>query len=123
MIEALVSAVIVGIALLFLIALLAHESRLTVRAAAQHDAVMLLEAALEGLRAGAVELKEGRTTYEDAMPPWLPIPERRNARLWIDAKPVEPADLDGLWEVTAEVRYRAGRDVLTRSLTTRVWKP
>ena len=119
------SAVIVGIALLFLIALLAHESRLTVRAAAQREALMLLEAALEGVRAGEVRapLAEGRTTYEEALPPWLPIPERRNATLWIDVVPVEPGDLKGLWEVTAEVRYRAGRDVLTRSLTTRVWKP
>ncbi len=51
----------------------------------------------------------------------MPIPAGRGATLWVDVSPV--AGTTHLWEVTAEVRYRAGRDVLTRSLTTRVWQP
>jgi len=121
LVEALVAAAVVGIALLFLVALLAHEARLTARAAGQRDAVMLLEAALEGIRAGAVPLQNA--TYEDPAPPWLPIPRARGAVLWITVAPVGSPRVHDLYEVKAEVRYRAGRDVLTRSLTTRMWLP
>lgn len=119
LIEALVAAAIVGVALLFLMALLAHEARLTARAAGQRDAYVLLQAALEGIRAGAVPLRNA--DYDEAVPPWLPIPERRGAILWVEVKPVVPPVPD-LWEVTLTVRYRAGRDILWRSLTTRLWK-
>lgn len=119
LIEALVAAAIVAISLLFLVALLAHEARLTARAAGQRDAYVLLEAALEGMRAGAVPVRTA--TYTDAAPPWLPIPERRGAVLWVDVARTEPPVPD-LWEVTLSVRYRAGRDVLRRSVTTRLWK-
>jgi len=119
--EALVAATIVGIALLFVVALLAHEARLTARSAGQRDAVMLLETALEGIRAGALPLVVGTSTYDEAKPPWLPIPERRGAVLWIEVTEV-PAAKD-LYQVKATVRYRAGRDILWRSLTTRMWLP
>ena len=122
LVEALVAAAIVGIALLFVVGLLAHEARLTARAAGQRDAFRLLEAALEGIRAGALRPVVGTTTYTEAAPPWLPIPSRRGAVLWIDLAPVEPPVKD-LWEVTATVRYRAGRDILRRSVTTRMWLP
>lgn len=123
LIEALVAAAIVGIALLFLVGLLAHEARLTARAAGQQDAYMLLEAAIEGIRAGAVPLVEGKTTYEDPVPPWLPIPVRRGAVLWIEVTTVGNPPVKNLWQVTASVRYRAGRDILNRSVTTRTWQP
>src|SRR6185503_822478 len=113
LVEALVAAAVVGIALLFLVALLAHESRLTARAAGQRDAVMLLEAALEGIRAGALPLRDA--TYRDPEPPWLPIPRARGAVLWIDVEPVVDPPVRDLYEVKAEVRYRAGLDLLTRS--------
>lgn len=121
LIEALVAAAIVGIALLFVVGLLAHEARLTARAAGQHDAVMLLETALEGIRAGAVPLEDA--TYSEARPPWLPIPERRGAVLWIEVKEAGDPAVRDLYEVKATVRYRAGRDILWRSLTTRMWLP
>ena len=117
LIEALVAAALIGFALLFLIALLAHEARLTARAAGQREAYMLLEAAVEGMRAGTVPLLSA--TYTEPVPPWLPIPERRGAVLWVEVTPLEVANLS---EVTATVRYRAGRDVLERSVTTRLWK-
>lgn len=121
LIEALVAAAIVGIALLFVVGLLAHEARLTARAAGQHDALVLIEAALEGIRAGAVPCESA--TYEDPVPPWLPIPVRRGAVLWIDVAKVGNPVVKDLWEVKATVRYRAGRDILQRSLTTRMWRP
>jgi len=121
LIEALVAAAIVGIALFFVIGLLAHEARLTARAAGQHDALMLLEAALEGIRAGAVPL--GDATYTDPVPPWLPIPLQRGAVLWIEVQKVGNPPVKDLWEVKATVRYRAGRDILLRSVTTRMWLP
>ena len=124
LVEALVAAAIVGIALLFVVALLAHEARLTARAAGQRDAYMLLEAALEGIRAGALRPEPGVTnTYSEAWPPWLPIPRRRGAVLWIDLVPAGHPPVKDLWQVTATVRYRAGRDILRRSVTTRMWLP
>ena len=119
--EALVAAAIVGIALLFVVGLLAHEARLTARAAGQRDAVTLLETALEGIRAGGVPLEDA--TYDEAKPPWLPIPERRGAVLWIEVKKAGDPPVRDLYEVKATVRYRAGRDILWRSLTTRMWLP
>ena len=121
LVEALVAVAIVGIALLFVVGLLAHEARLTARAAGQHEALMLLEAALEGIRAGAVPLADA--TYSDPLPPWLPSPARRGAVLWIDVEPVGSPRVRDLWEVSATVRYRAGRDILRRSVTTRMWLP
>jgi hypothetical protein len=118
LIEALVAVAVVGIALLFLVALLAHEARLTARAAGQHDAVVLLEGAIEGIRAGALPLENRR--YTESAPPWLPMPPGRGATVWVE---VDPVDAPDLFEVTVDVRYRAGRDILRRSLTTRVWKP
>lgn len=118
LIEALVAAAIIGIALLFVVALLAHESRLTARAAAQHEAFELLEAALESIRAGVVPLEDA--VYSDPLPPWLPIPAARGALLRIEVGPVDPPVRD-LWQVTATVHYRAGLDVLRRSVTTRMW--
>lgn len=118
LIEALVAAVIIGIALLFVVALLAHESRLTARAAAQREAFELLEAALEGIRAGA--LPHQSALYSDPLPPWLPIAAARGALLRIEVGPVDPPVRD-LYQVTATVHYRAGLDVLRRSVTTRMW--
>ena len=82
---------------------------------------MLLETALEGIRAGALPLVVGTSTYADAKPPWLPIPERRGAVLWIEV--TEVPLIKDLYQVKATVRYRAGRDILGRSLTTRMWLP
>lgn len=110
---------IIGVALLFLVALLAHEARLTARAAGQREAYMLLDAAIEGLRAGAIPLETA--TYTDPAPPWLPIPRRRGAALWITVEPA-PDGIDDLYLVTAAVRYRTGRDLQARSMTTKIWK-
>ena len=117
LVEALVAATIVAIALLFLVGLLAHESRLTARAAAQREVLTLLEAALEGVRAGAVEAG----TFTVPEPPFKPIPRQLGATLWITIAPVE--GVPGVVEATAEVRYRVRGDLLRRSLTTRVWTP
>jgi Tfp pilus assembly protein PilV len=121
LIEALVAVAIVGIALLFVVGLLAHEARLTARAAGQRDAFRLLEAALEGIRAGAVPLEDA--TYSDPLPPFLPVPVRRGAVLWIEVEKAGDPPVKDLWQVTATVRYRAGRDILERRVTTRMWLP
>jgi Tfp pilus assembly protein PilV len=118
LLEALVAAAVVAVALMFVMALLAHEARLTAAAPAQRRAFHALEAVLEGVRAGAVALPSPTTTFLVAEPPWVPLPPR--ATLWLDARPTDVADL---WEVEATVRYRAGRDLQRRSLVTRVWRP
>src|ERR1044072_5997994 len=108
--EALVAAAIVGIALLFVVGILAHEARLTARAAGQRDAVTLLETALEGIRAGGVPLEDA--THAEPNPPWRPPPERRGALLGIGVKRPGAPPVRDLYEVKATVRYRAGRDIL-----------
>src|SRR5688500_5548948 len=118
LLEALVAIAVVGVALLFLVAVVAHESSLTLRADAHRDATRLLEATVEALRARALPLESA--DYSTAQLPWLPIPERRGAVLWVD---VIPLDIEGLYEVEATVRYEAGRHLLRRSLTTRLWMP
>lgn len=116
LLEALVAAAVVAMALLFVMALLAHEARLTAAAPAQRRAFHALEAVLEGVRAGALPLADA--TFRDPEPPWVPLAPQ--ATLWLDVRPTE---LDDLWEVEATIRYRAGRDLQRRSLTTRVWRP
>ena len=116
LLEALVAAAVVAVGLLFVMALLAHEARLAAAAPAQRRAFHALEAVLEGVRAGAVPLADA--TFRDPEPPWVPLAPR--ATLWLE---VRPTALDDLWEVEAIIRYRAGRDLQRRSLTTRVWRP
>ena len=116
LLEALVAAAVVAVGLMFVMALLAHEARLSVAGPAQRRAFHALEAVLEGVRAGAVPLSDA--TFLDPEPPWVPLAPR--ATLWLDVRPTE---LDDLWEVEATIRYRAGRDLQRRSLTTRVWRP
>jgi hypothetical protein len=116
LLEALVAAAVVAVGLMFVMALLAHDARLTAAAPAQRRAFHALEAVLDGVRAGALTLADA--TFLDPEPPWVPLPPR--ATLWLDVRPTE---LDDLWEVEATIRYRAGRDLQRRSLTTRVWRP
>jgi hypothetical protein len=99
-------------------ALLAHEARLSARAAGQRRALFALEAVLEGVRVGAV--RSETTVFLEAQPPWVPLPDR--AVLWLERREAVPP-VRGLFEVEATIRYRAGRDLQTRTLTTRVWRP
>jgi Tfp pilus assembly protein PilV len=119
LIEALVAATVAGIALLFLVALLAHEARLITRAAGQREALACVEGAIEGLRAGALPL--ATLTYTTPAPPWVTLP-RHGGTLWLVVMPA-PTGPPGLWEVTATVRYVAGHDVQMRSVSTMLWQP
>ena len=116
LLEALIASAIVAVGLMLVMALLAHEARLVAAAPAQRRAFHALEAVLEGVRAGGLPL--ATATFLDAEPPWVPLPPR--ATLWLDVRPTEVEDL---WELEATIRYRAGRDLQRRSLTTRVWRP
>jgi type II secretory pathway pseudopilin PulG len=115
LIEALVAVAVIGVALLFLVALLAHEARLAARAPAQRAAEQLLELAIEEMRAGLLPIES--TSFSSAAE-WSPLAGHGGTVMWIVATEL---DAPNLWEVTVKVRYRAGRDLLERSLTTRVW--
>jgi type II secretory pathway pseudopilin PulG len=118
LVEALVAAALVGVALLLVVALLTLSARLTARADGQRAALAALEAVLEGVRAGALPPVDRQWT--EAEPPWVPLPSGRGATLSLR---VLPTGLAGLWELEATIRYRAGRDPQTRTLTTRAWRP
>jgi type II secretory pathway pseudopilin PulG len=120
LIEALVGVAIVGIALLFLTGLLAHESTLQRRAAAQEAAYTALEGAIEGVRAGVLPLTPPHQVYDTPAPPFVALPPGSGSILWLD---VVETPLSGLYDVTATVRFASGPDLVTRSLATRVWRP
>ena len=118
LLEALVALALVGVALLFLVGLLVHDLRLAVRGARQREAFASLEAAVAGLRAGALPLQDGQWTPADA-PDWLVLPEGDAVEL---AVAVEEDERD-LWTVVATVRYAAWNEPQSRTLVTRIWSP
>lgn len=118
LLEALVALAIVGVALLFVAGLLAHEARLAARAAGQREAFTALEAVLAGVRAGALPLRD--TSWEAPEPPWVPLPERGRPVLWLA---VAATGVPDLWDVEVTIRYAAAGELQTRALATRVWRP
>ena len=118
LLEALVALAIVGVALLFVAGLLGHEARLAARAAGQREAFAALEAALAGVRAGALPLRD--VTWEAAEPPWVRLPETGRPVLWLE---VERTEVPDLWDVEVTIRYAAGGELQSRTLASRVWRP
>ena len=119
LLEALVALAIAGVALLFLVGLLAHDLRLTTRAAAQREAFAALEAVVAGLRAGTLPLRDATWTADDP-PPGVSLPSGRGVTLSLQIDEEEVLDL---WTVRATVRYRAWNETQERTLLTRVWRP
>lgn len=119
LVEALVALAIVGVALLFLVGLLAQDLRLEQRAAGQREALACLEAVLAGVRTGGVPLADAAWT--DSQPPWVRLPPGRAAVLRLEVE--RETAVAGLWRVTAHLRYQAWNEPRTLELATRVWRP
>jgi type II secretory pathway pseudopilin PulG len=117
LLEVLIALAIAGIALLFLVGLLMQDLRLERRAASQREAFACLEAALAGVRVGALPLVDDHWT--ESQPPWVQLPSGRGVVLRLQVVP----EARELWTVTAQVRYLAWNEPRTLELATRVWRP
>jgi len=118
LIEALVALSILSLVLLLGYGFLMRQPRALERLAAGDDALRALEASLETLRAGVIDLDEGMLQPVVAYPPPTHADE-----MIVDLEAVEPTDTEGVWSVTLEARYRVGNAIQTRRLQSLVWRP
>ena len=113
LIEALVALAVVTLTMTVGMALLAQESEVSRRVEAHQEAVRAIEAALEGIRAGAVPLASGPVEVPMA------AAESEAMLVWLEVTPkAKPA---GLIEVVVEARYVVGLRTLRRAVRTMVW--
>jgi prepilin-type N-terminal cleavage/methylation domain-containing protein len=113
LVETLVALALVSIALFMGLALAWQQPRIHARLAAQQEALRLLEATLEGLRAGAVPLHSGALP-----PPWIPS-GISDLLLRLEVEAVEPA---GLYRVEAVAYYRVAGGTEQSRVETLVWR-
>lgn len=121
LIETLVALTLLGLALLFTMSLLAQEPRIERRLRAHSEALGVLDAVHEAIRAGAAlppgsERFDWQALYDP--PPALEAAE--NLALWTEVDRRSPA---GLYRVTLRARYFVGPRSFDRTLETLVWRP
>ncbi len=125
LIEALVALTILGVALLLGMQLLIQTPRIIRRIDAERQAFRAMEATLEGVRAGGIDLKDqelmrfrtaaGTLAYDELLDK-----DPLQLKVFID---VEPADLPGLCHVTLTARYLALKAPQKKQLETLVRRP
>jgi type II secretory pathway pseudopilin PulG len=114
LIEALLAATILTLALLLGVGLVLQQPRIVRRLDAQREALHAMETALESLRAGALPLKSQRLDLRSAGVPSGPI-------LWIT---VEPAGYPpGLWQVSVRAAWTLEGQIRQSEVETMVWRP
>lgn len=117
LLEALVALIIVAMALLLGHGLVMRQPQALERLDAGDEALRAIEASLETLRAGAIELESGFLEPGIAYPP----PANTQA-LMIDLE-VTAAETPGLYRVSLEARYRVGRSIHRRQVQSQIWRP
>lgn len=117
LVEALVALLILALALLLGYGFMMRQPRALERLAAGDEALRILEASLESLRSGVVELESGMLQPVIAFPP-----PTRARDLLVDLE-VEPTEIPGLVTVTLEARYRVGQTIHVRRLQSLIWSP
>lgn len=117
LLESLVALVVVALALLLGYGLMMRQPRAMERLDAGDEALRAIEASLETLRAGAIELDSG------FLQPGIAYPSPLHAdELMVDLD-VAPMETPGLYAVTLEARYRVGRSIHQRQVQSLVWIP
>ncbi|MCP4660831.1 MAG: hypothetical protein GY856_35965 [bacterium] len=117
LLEALVALALMGFAMLFTIALICEEPRIERRIEAHGEAIRLLEAQLETIRADP-DISEGEIDVKT-----LPLPEEpvaENLRMWTEFELLPEREL---YKLTLTARYSVGRQVFEQSLETMIWVP
>jgi len=118
LIEALVALTLLGVALLLGMQLLIQTPRIIRRIDAERQAFRAIEATLEGVRAGSVDLKEQELTDFFTVAGTRPPPDL-HLKVWID---VEPAHLPGLSHLTLTASYSVLGVGHKKQLETLVWR-
>ena len=114
LIEALLAATILTMALLLGVGLVLQQPRIVRRLDAQREALHAMETALESMRAGALPLQSQRLDLRAAGDPAGPI-------LWIT---VEPAGYPpGLWDVSVRAAWTLEGQIRQSTVETMVWRP
>lgn len=117
LLEALMALLVLTVALLLGMGLIVRQPGAAKRLEASDEALRSIEAAIETMRTGAVPL-QSRTL---ASPVDYPNPIKTEELLL--QLEVEPGEVEGLYEVTVEARYRVGRQMHRRRVQTMVWRP
>ena len=121
LIEALVALSLLGVALLYSMALVAQEPLVERRLAAHAEAYSVLDTLHEAIRAGmALPDRPGRLDWREL---YDPPPELRAARelaVWSEVETLSPP---GLFRVTLRARYFVGERSFDRTLETMIWRP
>ena len=121
LIETLVALMLIGMALLLTMSLLAQEPLVLRRLRAHSEALEVLDAVHEAIRAG-MSLSPGSARLEWQL---LYDPPRalETATDLVIFSEVEAQSPRGLYQVTLRARYFVGHQSFDRVLTTRIWRP
>jgi type II secretory pathway pseudopilin PulG len=114
LIEALLAATILTMALLLGVGLVLQQPRIVRRLDAQREALHAMETALESLRAGALPLTSQRLDLRSPGDPSGPI-------LWITAEPAGYPP--GLWQVSVRAAWTLEGQIRQSEVETMVWRP
>lgn len=117
LLEALVALLLVTFAMLMGFGFMARQPHTMKRLRAGDDALRAVEATIETIRAGALPLESGFLLPAVAYPASV-----QTEHLLLDLD-VQPREVDGLYEITVEARYRVGGNIHRRRVTTLVWRP
>jgi hypothetical protein len=110
-VETIAAVAMVGIAVVGATAFTATHPALSERLEAQRDMLRALDAVLEGVRGGAVVATDG----------WIDSPIQTSIPLRIRLD-VEQATPEGLLRIAASARCTVRGRVLTRQLSTSIWR-
>jgi type II secretory pathway pseudopilin PulG len=114
LIEALLAAALLTLALLLGVALVLQQPRILRRLDAQRGALHAMETAIESLRTGALPLQTQRLDFASPADPSAPT-------LWIT---VEPAGYPpGLWRVSLRAAWTLEGQMRESRVETMVWRP
>ncbi len=120
LIESLVALFLVTVALFLTLHLTSVQPRTMKRLRANEAALRAVEASIETIRGGLIPLVEGRSKLVAPLA-FFPDPAVEGLQLTMDVAP--SAEVDDLFVVTVEARYRIVQQVRVRRIQTMVWRP
>jgi prepilin-type N-terminal cleavage/methylation domain-containing protein len=120
LIESLVALLLVTVALFLTLHLTSIQPRTMKRLRANEAALRAVEASIETIRGGSIPLVDGRSKLAAPLA-FFPDPAAEGLQLTMDVAP--SPDVDDLFLVTVEARYRIARQVRVRRVQTMVWRP
>jgi prepilin-type N-terminal cleavage/methylation domain-containing protein len=117
LVEALVALLLITAALMLGYGFMMRQPQASARLDAGSEALRALESSLETLRSGAIPLESGMLQPVLAYPPPTAAED-----LLVDLD-VETTEIENLFIVTLEARYRVGRAIHRRQVQSMIWSP